>query len=205
VNNIEIPSSIYLSVEYTEGLATEADSRDSYKGITLRVEYGLLRPVKTRSYFTGDFAADYQAAIEWAQGFGQADTAIPFLASSTLDSFMYEAGYAEASKDADNAMYAEMAADEAKREWLANNPGEAYVARVAAITDRAIEIDRKMAAAWDKVPAVKLRWALANVIATSDYNTTYPSAPLGRAEAMDALKVLDELLADEAFAASMRP
>jgi hypothetical protein len=79
------------------------------------------------------------------------------------------------------------------------------VARFTAVTDRAIEIDRKLEAAWAKVPAAKLRWALANVIASSDYNTSYPGAPLGRAEAMDAITVLNALLADQAEAEALRP
>jgi hypothetical protein len=209
VNNIEIPRSIYLSVEYTEGL-DQAATLASYKGITLKVEYSVVR-TDTRSYFTGDFAADYAAAIEWSQGFGQAESNIPFYASSTLDSFMFTSGYVASVADDEDVPFAteaDLAADQiaSQAEWLARStPSAESVARFTAVTDRAIEIDRKLAAAWDKVPAVKLRWALANVIASSDYNTSYPGAPLGRAEAMDAIAVLNDLLADEAFAEAMRP
>jgi hypothetical protein len=203
-SSIEIPRSVFLSVEYTEGL-DQAATLASYQGITLKVEYGPER-TDTRSYFTGDFAADYTAAIKWVQGFGQAEQVIPFMASSTLDSFMFEAGYVESG--APVATEADLAADQAasEAEWLAfAKPSAESVARFTAVTDRAVEIDRKLAAAWDKVPAAKLRWALANVIASSDYNTSYPGAPLGRAEAMDAIAVLNELLADEAFADELRP
>jgi hypothetical protein len=55
-------------------------------------------------------------------------------------------------------------------------------------------IDQKLAAVWDTVPTAKLRWALANVIATDRYNTSYPHSPLGRDEALQALDRLSVLL-----------
>lgn len=197
---IEIPTYVFMSVDYTETGFEQPDgqalARASYKGVTLKVEYGASR-TDTISYFTGDFVADYNAAVAFVQGFGQADSYIPFMGSSSVDSFMFDAGYDTEDNVADQA-----ALDAWKTE---STPSEESVARFTAVTDRAIEIDRKLEAAWDKVPAAKLRWALANVIASSDYNTSYPGAPLGRAEAMDAITVLNELLADEAFADSMRP
>jgi hypothetical protein len=195
VNKIEIPTYVFMSVDYTEGL-DQAATRASYKGVDLRVEYGASR-TDHRSYFTGDFVADYNAALDWFAGFGQAEQVIPFMGSSSVDSFMFDAGYDTDENAADQA-----ALDAWKTE---STPSADTVARFTAVTDRAVEIDRKLEAAWDRVPAAKLRWALANVIASSDYNTSYPGAPLGRAEAMDAIAVLSDLLADEDFADSMRP
>lgn len=229
MNKIEIPTYVFLTVEYTETGFEKPDgqalARASYKGVTLKVEYGASR-TDTRSYFTGDFITDYNAAVAWVDGFGQADTYIQFMASSSLDDYMHDAGYDTEQNMADQAALdawkteeipfasdADLAADQAEMAAkLAEvfpvgltRPSEESVARFTAVTDRAVEIDRKLEAAWDRVPAVKLRWALANVIASSDYNTSYPGAPLGRAEAMDAIAVLNDLLADEDFADSMRP
>ena len=264
VNNIQIPSYVFLNVEYTDGLVGQA-ALDSYKGVTLRVEYGVTRDER-RLYFTGDFAADYVAAVEWVQGFGQADQVIPFMASSSLDSFMYDSGYAEqedgsikvespsrreqdvADEAALNAWRtegdeipfatdADLEADQA--EWVARvvasvdqaNAQEAVEAMPAWMLDRiqrieaglngkdsaelpflpegeidvVILVSKALAVAWDKVPAAKLQWALANVIASSNYNTSYPGAPLGRDRAMQALKVLADLIGDEAFAEALRP
>jgi len=227
VNNIEIPRSIFLSVEYTEGL-DQAASRDSYKGVTLKVEYGPGR-TDTRNYFTGDFAADYTAAVEWSQGFGQADRVIPFLASSTLDSFMYEAGYVDAAdeeipfaSDADLARGAYEGAPlggphirpSREPDWA--EKGMAVFDYHAALKDdlpflptteaeKTVAVYESIRRAWGRVPAEKLMWAIANVITSSSYNTSYPGAPLGRDRAMQALTVLDELLVDEAMKASMRP
>lgn len=198
MNKIEIPTYVFMSVDYTEGL-DQAAARASYKGVNLRVEYGASRTDR-RSYFTGDFVADYEAAIAFVQGFGQAEQVIPFMGSSSVDSFMFDAGYDTEENAADQA-----ALDAWQTEEIPVATDADRVARFTAVTDRAIEIDRKLEAAWDKVPAAKLRWALANVIASSDYNTSYPGAPLGRAEAMDAITVLNELLADEAFADALRP
>jgi hypothetical protein len=61
--------------------------------------------------------------------------------------------------------------------------------------ERVVAINKSLERAWTKVPAAKLQWALANVIAASYY---------GADRANSALKVLDELMADEAFGEAMR-
>ena len=81
-----------VSVEYTEGLDDQAATQASYAGVSLRVSYGPNISV-TERFATGDFAADYfKAATEYQRLVPEAD--VPFMASSTLDSFMFEAGYA---------------------------------------------------------------------------------------------------------------
>lgn len=208
------PTYFYMSVDYTDGLKAEA-ARESYKGVVIRVEYNGgertapgPRPEQKVRFFTGDFSQDYADAVGFAQMLADGRD-VPFMGSSSVDDFFFDAGYVEdVYADVPVATEADLAADQAasQAEWLAySRPAPEVVARFTAVTDRAIEIDKRLAVAWDKVPAAKLRWALANVIASSDYNTSYPGAPLGRAEAMDALKVLDELLADQAEAEAMRP
>jgi hypothetical protein len=61
--------------------------------------------------------------------------------------------------------------------------------------EKVVAINQSLVRAWDRVPAAKLQWALANVIAASYY---------GADRASSALKVLDELMADEAFGEALR-
>jgi hypothetical protein len=189
VNKIEIPTYVYMSVDYTEGL-DQAAARASYKGVNLRVEYGASR-TDHRSYFTGDFVADYEAAIAFVQGFGQAEQVIPFMGSSSVDSYMFDAGY-----DTE-----ENAADEAALDAWKTEGDEALTPDLPFLPEDQIEsvvsIANRLEKAWAVVPADKLQWALANVIASSGYNTSFPGAPLGRDRAMQALTVLDRLMAGQ--------
>jgi hypothetical protein len=177
VNKIEIPTYVFMSVDYTEGL-DQAAARASYKGVNLRVEYGASR-TDHRSYFTGDFVADYEAAIAFVQGFGQAEQVIPFMGSSSVDSFMFDAGYDTEENAADEAALDawRTEGDAAEGDW-----------------------DREMVAKLERaldggLPREKLVYALAQVITTSHHNTQFPGAPLGRSEAMNALTTLERLLA----------
>lgn len=197
--NIVIPSKVYLSVKFVEQ-GTPAEIIASYKGVTLEATYPGIAPLELRVYFTGDFAADYAAALEWVQGWGQADTPVPFYASSTLDTFMYYAEQGEADSEAIAEAEAGWAAQDAYKEALENDLP--FLPTTEA--NKVVLLNNRLAAAWQRVPPVKLQWALANVIASSDYNTEYPHSPLGRDRALQALKVLDELLADEALGRATR-
>ena len=82
---------LYVSVGYTEGL-DQRFARASYTGITLEARFGPNIGISER-FATGDFVADYAAMIQRALKLMPEDESVPLMASSTLDSFMYEAGY----------------------------------------------------------------------------------------------------------------
>jgi hypothetical protein len=200
-----VPTYFYMSVRYTDGLTGQA-ARDSYAGVALSVEYnnGVRtapgpKPEQKMVFFSGDFSQDYADAITFAQALADGRD-VPFMASSTLDDYCFDAEIvddAEAGPDAEPVpTEAESAASAARAaaifaDLMAGRPAPEAVARFTAVTDRALEIDRKLEAAWDKVPAAKLRWALANIIAASNDDTSS--------------QILDELLADEAWGVAMRP
>jgi hypothetical protein len=84
-----------MTVDYTEAETREA-VRSSYRGVKLELSFG--PEVIHLTYNTGEFGADYNAAVAYVQyltrdvpeGF-----VVPFLGSSTVDHYMYDAGYTE--------------------------------------------------------------------------------------------------------------
>lgn len=105
---MKTPTYVFMNVLYADGRKGQA-ARDSYSGVMLKVDYGSY--TETRSYFTGDFVADYNAAVEWVRSFGP--DKFPFMGSSSVDSFMYDAGYSEETEDVPFASDADLARDEA--------------------------------------------------------------------------------------------
>jgi hypothetical protein len=95
------PTYFFMTVDYTEPRTvenpTEADyaaTRATYRGVRLRIEYGQdCKAVKV--FNTGEFASDYQAAVTHVQTLS-GEREVPFMGSSTVDSYMYDAGYEEA-------------------------------------------------------------------------------------------------------------
>lgn len=187
---IEIPTYVYLFVSFTEDLGDTDATLASYQGITLDVRYG--EREEKRVYFTpGDFLADYQKAVAWVEGFGQADGVIPFLASSTLDTFMFEGGFDTVVNAADQA------ALDAWRTEGDEIPFASDADLAAADADEAAReriVTSQILKAMGEIPAEKLAYALAKVVSTSAYNTDYPGAPLGRDKAIRALEALGSLL-----------
>ena len=182
-----VPTYFFMSVDYNGSVARE-EALASYRGVVLRVEYngGVLtapgpRPEQKIRLFTGDFTQDYSDAVETAAIISDGRD-VSFMCSSTLDDFMYDTGLGAHHKDDESAL-AEADAALEDLPFLPAERGEA----VRVVAD-------KLAAVWDTIPAAKLQWALATVIATSRYNTSYPSAPLGRDEALQALGRLSILV-----------
>lgn len=194
------PTYINMTVRYTDGLTGDA-ARESYKGVELRVEYngGVRtapgpRPEQKVLFYSGNFEVDYRDAFDFVSAINV--NAAAFMASSSVDDYLYDAGY-----DID-----EFAADEVginspvlRDAEMASKFAEVFPADLPFLTapgvgERVVEADEMLAEAWGRIPAEKLRWALANVVATSAYNTDYPSAPLGRADAIDALNALKRLV-----------
>jgi hypothetical protein len=181
------PTYFYLSVDYTDGLKDQA-ARESYKGLNVRVEYNGgertapgPRPEQKVAFASGEFSQDYNEAMEFIVALNRNEA--PVMASSSVDDYMVDAGY-----DTE-----ENAADEAALEAWKDEPEDLPFLPLERGREVAV-IDQKLAAAWDTIPAAKLRWALANVIATDRYNTSYPHSPLGRDEALQALDRLSILL-----------
>ena len=171
------PTYFYMSVAYTEGL-DQAFTRASYSGVKLDVEYGS-QGRQARTFNTGDFATDYVEALAFAED-AMDGREVPVMGSSSVDSYQFDAGVTEADVEA---------ALNRKRASLA---GQQKIDQAVAVTDT---VARLNAALDGGLPREKLVYALAKVIATDDYNTAYPGAPLGRDEALRALDVLKHLLA----------
>jgi hypothetical protein len=198
-----VPTYFYASVRYTDGLEGQA-ARESYTGITLRIEYnGGVRtapgpkPEQAMVFFSGEFGQDYTDVVDFVQTLNVDDA--PFMVSSSFDDYLFDAGYDGLEDAADEAAQAEAvpfasAAQLAADAFLTPEEQAARIAFDAALAadlpfsptteiDRALAVSKSLERAWSEVPAAKLQWALANVIASS-------------AGAMDALKVLDGLLAE---------
>lgn len=201
------PTYFYMSVDYTDGLKAEA-ARESYKGVVIRVEYNGgertapgPRPEQKVRFFTGDFSQDYADAVGFAQMLaGGRD--VPFMGSSSVDDYFFDAGYVEVDDEARAEAEAIVASDQAALDaWKTEaEPADLPFLAPEMITP-VVAADNALTAAWDTIPAAKLRWALANVIAASRYNTDFPGAPLGRDNAIRSLDALDRLIQGQGWTA----
>lgn len=207
------PTYFYMSVDYTDGLKAEA-ARESYKGVVIRVEYNGgertapgPRPEQKVRFFTGDFSQDYADAVGFAQMLADGRD-VPFMGSSSVDDYFFDAGYVEdvyaGAEEIPFASDADIAADQANDSaWPAAVEAEPadlpFLAPEMIIP--VVAADNALEAAWDTIPAAKLRWALANVIAASRYNTDFPGAPLGRDNAIRSLDALDRLIQGQGWTA----
>ena len=84
------PLNFYMSVGYDWHIDDQAATLASYRGVRLETHYRG-READVHTFSTGDFYADYNAAVAYVRS-TTPDPDVPFYASSSVDDFPHDAG-----------------------------------------------------------------------------------------------------------------